>query len=397
MLQPPQTDAALLMRRAPRVDFAALCTSLNDRMGLCGTARLAPTVTAKGQSACLASGHMHLRVTQIRKRYARGKMAAALATPIARDKVFDYPKAVAAHRAHIWLSVAGGPGDAPPSLAGARGMPMAEGVPLDVRTALLRCAVMELATPDALAVHWTQSDMVFDPSELCLMADAAFPAAQVIHPLPTKGAGGTGLIAAHSEHFAGHTIQIDPAARSTGASLSMAVATMAEKHAGRLPLAHGDALDAAGGETLYVRHEAPCATWTAGRICLGPVAPDGSAPQMPAPAGQSAAPAPEKETAEDLPAAPPTNAAFADRLARLRAKSAPPEAPAAPQAQGLGEEDLRDLARTAIAKADTDSGNQMVLAKVAIGAICLLFGAVLFGPDLLGSAPALDVPAIPLD
>ncbi|MEL7100713.1 MAG: hypothetical protein AAGM84_17945 [Pseudomonadota bacterium] len=277
---PVQTDATLLFRRSPVVDFDSFCAALNAALDLRADMQLSLSAERGRDHALLTSASFHILVSVSRRPYPRGAMAKALCSAVTRHKSYDFDKAVSGHKSHITVHVGNGPDFLDADMEAARieaGQALtAEPMPVGFRTAVLRVAV-ELLSQDGLrAVHWRQSNMMLAPGELHSIGSSDVPALQAIHPLPTRDRthhDAHGIIAAHSEHFAGRTVEVDPGTRSLSASVAMALSMVIEKEAGRLPLNHGDTLDTVSGETLYVRHEAPCKTWPAGRICLGTMRP----------------------------------------------------------------------------------------------------------------------------
>ncbi|MEO0937035.1 MAG: hypothetical protein AAFY38_02655 [Pseudomonadota bacterium] len=382
------TAAALLFRRKPHVDFDAFCAELNRALDLREDMQLSIGDARGPDFALLSSGPFHVLVTISRRRFPRRRMAAALASTITRQKVFDYEKAIAAHTCHVTVHVGSGAEFEGEGIGEARAasgqtsqtLPM----PVGFRAAVLRLAAELLATDQTSAVHWEHSDMILDASELGAIAGSDVPVLQAIHPLPLKGADAHGIIAAHSEHFAERTIQIDPAPRPFAKSVSMALSMVVEKEAGRLPLAHGDVLETTAGETLYVRHEAPCARWPAGRICLGPAQPNARAPicaQINADkCGKKLPPSPMQDAVSDgritvagqphaqhhvMPSVSP--AIDVSTLAATPAKAPPAPAP--------GNDAFRHMVRDTVTgdRPVKTRGNKALLVMAALGASFLLF------------------------
>lgn len=382
------TAAALLFRRKPQVDFDAFCAALNRALDLREDMHLSIGDARGADFALLTSGSFHVLVTISRRRFPRRRMAAALASTITRQKVFDYEKAIAAHKCHMTVHVGSGPefeGEGIGEMRAASGqMQRVEPMPVGFRAAVLRLAAQQLATDQTSAVHWEHSNMILDVSELGAVAGSDVPVLQAIHPLPLKGAAAQGIIAAHSEHFAERTIQIDPAPRPFAKSVSMALSMVVEKEAGRLPLAHGDTLETPAGETLHIRHEAPCARWPAGRICLGLAPPKGRAPacsQDKADAGT--ADIPPSPIYDAVSERPNTNAGQTHAQHHVMPSLSPAldisalaAAPVqAPPASASSSDEFRHMVRDTV-KSDAPlqtRGNRGFLVMAALGASFLLF------------------------
>jgi len=388
---PIATEAAVLLHDLPRLDFDDLCTRLNAAMDLRSDLQLA-VGGARGKGfALLTNPNFHVLISANGFRYKRAQMAAALATPIARMKVFDYGRAARQHRRHIFVTVGSGPLHMDGGMAEAfsqAGVDTAAPVmPLGFRASVLRHVLMLLEPLAPLAIHWRQSNMMFDPSEIALAGNTDLPAAQIVHPLPLRArddSQSSGIIAACSEQVIGRTLQVDPGQRDMAQSVNMALSMMIEKASGRLPLAHGDVLELSSGAQMYIRHEAPNAQWPAGRICLGETAPSGPAPMpeaMPEPA--PAAPDLPEAPAPAEPDATYRNAEFADRLARLKAKATPP---ATTEPQAPPPDDLRDMARDAIDASERGRRDVSPMLKLALAVICLGYGAMLLGGEWLGGS-----------
>lgn len=268
---PMHTDvpasAQALSARALRPDFADLCARVNAAILDTGMT-LTETAGQPRGHALFSHPRVHLSVTTHRRKLPRSTIAGALASPITKARTPDYDRLFDSHHFYTTLDVGHGP--APDS-------PITDPLPLVLRLRVLKAALDALIdTTQVTLVHWLQSDMVFAPSELALWRDSDLPFALVMHPLPLparSGRDGTpllGMIAAHSEHLLGKTLQLDPMLRDQATGFRQLASMLNEHHEGRIQLEHGDSLQLTDGTVLYVRHEKPQAADRPGRICVGP-------------------------------------------------------------------------------------------------------------------------------
>lgn len=320
------TEAHLLYRRAVRFDPASLCAEINAALGQEETG-LSVAMAPARDAALLSHPDYHVMIGLIRRPVQREAIRDALTAALLRTSGLDIDGIVARHRAHIAIVVGHGP--LPADDPGEEATQTA--APLDLRLRVLKATIDALLTArDPLLIHWSQSRMIFTPEEYARGARFDLPLPLAIRPQPftgndIDGARPIGIRAEGSAYFAGATIVVDPAPRPVETSVALALSMLAAKHAGQLPLDHGDILDTPGGETLYIRREPGDDRDPEGRIALSLSAP------APLPVPQATAPSPAYPGNADRGLDPLNGqAAFADRVARLRQATPQPSDDAAP-------------------------------------------------------------------
>ncbi|MCR8825690.1 hypothetical protein [Pseudosulfitobacter koreensis] len=259
--------AHALSARGLRPDLAELCTRVNAAIRDTGMT-LTKTGNQRRGHILFSHPQLHLSITSQRRRLPRGIIAGAMASPITKARTPDYDRLYDDHRYTTTLTVGhGATPDTPPTAP----------LPLVLRLRVLKAALdalIDLAPVTLL--HWRQSDMVFAPSELALWRGNDLPFALVMHPLPLParpepdGTARLGMIAVHSEHLLGKTLQLDPMPRDQAAGFRQLASMLKEHHQGRIQLDHGDSLELTDGTVLHVRHEKPASADKPGRICVGP-------------------------------------------------------------------------------------------------------------------------------
>lgn len=190
------------------------------------------------------------------------RFTSALGASLTRIKAHDYSADVAAHRAHVSLSVSDREHGRAATYAG-----MIEKIVICQRVAL---AINRQARAELL--YWPQSDMLFTTEELHKTAVMDFPVTLVTRP--ELYAGGRdpmgrerfGLRAVGAEMFLGKPLVFAVTARPVEELLALADFLILQHVTGEVPMTHGDVYHLSARDELRITHLAPSPAMSDGAI-----------------------------------------------------------------------------------------------------------------------------------
>lgn len=271
-------SATALFFDRPQPDMGALLTELNTKLAPNPECHLNVSALSHADWWLLTCEQFHVMVSFSDDPLESTDLHAAAISPITGLRRFDYPQAVASHRAHLGIEVGDGHAPLPPE-ARIIMQEFGESKTCDpeLKMQVLYWTTQFIARSQGLlALHFGPSDRVFSPEELAEASSTDGFAMLLRHPVPSlpesgpNGRDGYALQMKNPRHLSGPLLELEgiPVGVPLASAVRLLDTLTRAAGRGKLDLGHGKVLKPSAKISLFVRKELPCERAPDGRFVL---------------------------------------------------------------------------------------------------------------------------------